>query len=110
MKCQTYHMIPGEPHLGRVRECYDTVEGLAIQEHIVDAAITGKTLYGEFDVGGWEFEYSNFLNSEQRDELEEIYYDLNDGCITKEEAIKKAESIIGEIEDQEVFSQYYYQE
>ena len=80
-KCKTYQVMPGEPQLGRVRECTETIEREDIVNELAEK-FTDGTIVDEEDVNyQWEYndtgvllEVGEFLT---KDEVRSIINTLN---------------------------------
>ena len=85
MKCNTYAMMPGESHLGRVRECEYTIDGDELKEAIIERLENDGYLWkGEtFEQQGFEYKLNELLSEWQINEINEN--------------IEKADEIIGDL-------------
>jgi hypothetical protein len=90
--CHTYSVVPGEPHLGKVRECIVTYE----QDEVIDAIIDAF-LCGELDDTTSSFkldddtyvqigEYLSYVDIERiNDEVDDMFEEsMTDDAITDE--------------------------
>ena len=81
MKCKTYNVIPGEPQLGKVRECTVTIDRDAVVSAITDALESDLYLSPkyEIEVEGFEFPIDEFLDRQDlyqlQDEIERNFLD-----------------------------------
>ena len=73
MKCNTYAVMSGEPHLGRVRECEYTIDGDELKEAIIERLMADGYLWKNetFEQQGFEYKLHELLSDEQIGELNE---------------------------------------
>ena len=83
MSCKTYSVIPGEPQLGKVRECTYKIPLSDIIDKFIETWFNNGDYPLTVEVDGFDFEFTDYFNDNDIDRAEEYFRttldnDLND--------------------------------
>ena len=73
MSCRTYQVVPGETHLGRVKECTYEIPIIDIIDKFIQVWFDNGDYPRTIELDGFEFEFSEYFNDNDINKAEEYF-------------------------------------